>query len=140
MGDRNTYTVDTPIVTSGMARKMTAIGGTVSIVTGDLTLNKTVGMFRVPAGFTVVNHSGGCTDMDTNASPTAQFTIGVAGTASLFLAADSAPRTGAAFGAIARTGIGYRFDADTEILLTTSTASATAAAGTVTYFLEGYFD
>lgn len=140
MGDRNAYSNDTPVVTSGMTRKMTAIGGAIPIITTDLTLNKTVGLFKVPAGFTVVNHSGGSTDMDTNATPTAQFTIGIAGNASLFLAADSAPRTGAAFGAIARAGIGYRFDAETEITLTTSTASATAAAGTVTYFLEGYFD
>lgn len=140
MGDRNAYSNDTPAVSYGMARKTMAIGGTVSIVTGDLTLNKTVGLFKVPAGFTVVNHSGGCTDMDTNATPTAQFTIGVAGTAALFLAADSAPRTGVAFGAIARGGIGYRFDTETEILLTTSTAAATAAAGTVTYYLEGYLD
>ncbi len=35
---------------------------------------------------------------------------------------------------------GYQYTAETEILWTTTTASATAAAGTVTIYLVGYLD
>lgn len=140
MADRNAYSINTPVLTPGQARKLTAIGGAVSLVTGDLALNKTTALFVAPAGFTVVHHVGTITDIDTNGSPAVVFTIGDATDADRFVTTSTAGQAGGSLAAIATTGVNYRFTADTEIVFTATTAAATAAAGTLTYFLFGYFD
>jgi hypothetical protein len=141
MGDRNAYTNATPVVSPGHARKMTAIGGAIPLLTTDLTLNRTTGLFVAPAGFTVVGHAGYVTDLDTNGTPLLSIVIGDATDNDRFLTASTAGRTGGDVGALALvTGLNFRFTADTEIVLTATAAAATAAAGTLTYFLFGYFD
>jgi len=141
MADRNAYSATTPTLGAGEARKLHAIGGSVAIVTADLAINKTVALFKVPAGFTVVGHEGHVTDMDSNGSPALVFTIGDATDPDRLLTTSTAAQAGGAVAAMApTTGLGYRFTEETEIVWTTTTAAATAAAGTVKYFVIGYFD
>lgn len=138
MADRQAYDTATPIVTAGHARQLVALGGAVSLATGDLALNATTGLFKVPNGFTVVDLLGKITDVDTNAAPALVFDIGDAGAAGRFLSGSTAGQAGGALGAIAVAGLNYTFTADTEIVFKATTAAATAAAGTLTVWLIGY--
>ena len=139
MADRNAWTTATPTVGKGFSRQIQALGGAVSLVAGDLALNKTVSLFKVPANFTIVNASVYVTDMDTDGSPALVFSIGDATTAARIVSVSTAGQAGGAATIVAGLN-GYRYTAETEILWTTTTASATAAAGTVTIFLTGYID
>lgn len=140
MADRTAYVAGTPVLGQGNARKSHVIGGQVALVAGDLALNKTTALFKAPAGFTVTDIVGKVDDLDTNGVPTLQFTIGDAGNAARFLAASTAGQAGGALGSIATAGLGYRFTADTEIVLTATAAAATAAAGNITLYVRGFFD
>ena len=139
MADRNAWTTATPTVGKGFSRQIQALGGAVSLVAGDLALNKTVSLFKVPANFTIVNASVYVTDMDTNGSPALVFSIGDATTAARIVSVSTAGQAGGA-ATIVATFPPYTYTAETEILWTTTTAAATAAAGTVTIFLTGYID
>ena len=139
MADRNAWTAATPTVGKGFARQLQAFGGQISLVTGDLALNKTVSLFKVPANFTIVNASVYVTDMDTDGSPALVFSIGDATTAARIVSVSTAGQAGGAATIVAGLN-GYQYTAETEILWTTTTAAATAAAGTVTIFLTGYID
>lgn len=141
MADRNAYAANAVTIGAGNMRQMHAIGTSVSLATGDLALNKTVALFKAPAGFTVVDHMGYVTDIDTNGTPAVVFTIGDSGSANRFLTTSTAGQAGGAIAALVpSTGLGYRFTSDTEIVWTTTTAAATAAAGTFTYYMFGFFD
>lgn len=139
MADRTAYDTTDPIVTPGMAGKLTAIGGAITIATGDLALNATTGLFKVAKGFNVVHLIGKITDVDTGGSAALVFDIGVTGNTNLFVAASTAGQAGGAV-SLSTEGIGYHFDADGEVFMTATTAAATAAAGTLTLYLIGYFD
>ena len=139
MADRTAWTTATPTVGKGWSRQIQALGGAIPLVTGDLALNKTVSLFKVPANFTVVNASVFVTDMDTNGSPALVFSIGDANTAARIVSVSTAGQAGGSATIVAGLN-GFQFTAETEILWTTTTASATAAAGTVTIFIHGYID
>jgi hypothetical protein len=143
MADRKAYDIYQPIVTNGHARALHALGGSVSILAADLGLNDTVGLFKVPAGFTVLWSSGDVTDLDTNGAPALTFTIGDADGTDDFdrlLTTSTAGQAGGVLAALPAAGVGYTYTADTEIVLTVTAAAATAAAGTLTFWLFGYFD
>lgn len=139
MADRTAWTTATPTVGKGWSRQIKALGGAIPLVTGDLALNKTVSLFKVPANFTIVSASVYVTDMDTNGSPALVFSVGDGTTAARIVSVSTAGQAGGAATIVA--GLpGYQYTAETEILWTTTTASATAAAGTVTVYLVGYLD
>lgn len=140
MADRKAYDIYAPILGEGHARSLKALGGAIAILAADLALNNTVGLFKAPKGFTLVDAFGFPTDMDTNGAPTLLITIGDSGSANRFLTSSNAAQSGAALAALATTGRGYKFTADTEIVLTVTAAAATAAAGTLTYFMVGFMD
>jgi hypothetical protein len=140
MAYRAAYNINEPIVGAGGARQVAALGGVYSLVAADLATSNTVGLFKVPKGFTVTGILGKVDDLDTNGSPALLFTLGDSGAAARFLASSNAGQSGAVLGALPVAGIGYTFTADTEILMTVATGAATAAAGTITIFLLGYFD
>jgi len=140
MADRTIWTAATPTVGRGNARNLKALGGAFAIATGDLALNKTTSLFKVPANFTVVSVDAYATDMDTGGSPALVFSVGDSGSASRVIATSTAAQAGGAPTIGVATIIGYQFTAETEILLTCTTAAATAAAGTLTLFLNGYID
>lgn len=139
MADRNAWTTATPTVGKGFARQVQVFGGAIALVTGDLALNKTVSLFKVPNNFVITRAEVYVTDMDTNSTPTIAFSIGDATTAARIVSASTAAQAGGAATIVATLPY-YQYTAETEILWTTTTAAATAAAGTVYVSLYGYID
>lgn len=140
MGDRNVY----PLNQAGRgseagSRKVFGVRGA-AVLTTDLALNRTIGLCVVPAGFVVTGHTLVISDVDTNGTPTHAFTIGDAASANRLATTATTGQAGGTLTTLAATGLYYKFPADTEVILTTTTASATAAAGTITYQLEGYME
>lgn len=139
MADRNVYT-QPQVGALGFGGTMKRFGtnGAVALATTDLTLNKTVGLFVVPKGFVLTSLSVTVTDMDTNGTPTIAFQIGDNSVADRFVAAATTAQAGGTNTTLNSTGVRYAFTDDTEIVWKTSTAAATAAAGTVTVDFFGY--
>jgi hypothetical protein len=139
MGDRNVYPLNGPGRGDAGTRKVIGVRGA-AILTTDLTLNRTVGLCVVPAGFVVTGHTVVVTDLDTGGSPAVAFTIGDAGDPDRLATAATTAQAGGTLTTLAAAGLYYKYTTDTEIYWTTSTAAATAAAGTITYQLEGYME
>lgn len=138
MADRTIWSAAIPTPGPGNVRKAYVFGDAFAIATGDLALNKTVGLFKVPKGFVVTGVKAYVTDMDTNGSPAVVFSVGDAGSASRVIATSTSAQAGGSPTIADSTILGYQFTAETEILWTTTTASATAAAGTFTFYMTGY--
>ena len=122
----------------GAARTKKVFGGTVNLLATDLVTTAQTALFRVPAGFVAQSLYAAASDMDTNGTPTLALNIGDAGSAARLLSASTIGQAGTSTSTIATTGAYYQFTADTDILLQPSTNSATAAAGTITVYLEGF--
>ncbi|MBR0868925.1 hypothetical protein JQ633_01035 [Bradyrhizobium tropiciagri] len=122
----------------GFARTKKVFGGTVNILAADLVTTNQVALFRVPAGFVAQGLFASATDMDTNGSPTLTLNIGDSGSAARLLSASNIGQAGTSTSTIATTGSYYQFTADTDILLQPAANAATAAAGTITVYLEGF--
>lgn len=122
----------------GFARTKKVFGGTVSLATTDLVTTAQVAVMKVPAGFTATNLYAAASDMDTNGSPTLALNLGDAGSANRLLSASNIGQAGTSTSTIATTGAYYTYTADTDIILQPSTNAATAAAGTLTVYLEGF--
>lgn len=121
----------------GFARTMKCFGSDVAMLTTDLALNKTVGLFTVPKGFVLTSISVTADDLDTG-SAALTFDIGDTGDADRFVAASTTAQAGGTTTTLASTGLNYEFAADTEIIWTTHAAAATAAAGNVKVRFFGY--
>ena len=124
----------------GTARTKKTLGvAGVALATTDVNqTTNNIALFRVPAGFTVTGLYASATDMDTGGSPTLAINIGDSGSANRFLAASNIGATGISTSTVAATGLYYTFTADTDILFACNAAAATAAAGTITVYLEGF--
>lgn len=141
MATRNAYTKGNPPVTGhGASRTQKGLTAVVALVATDLTLGQTVGVMRVPAGFTVTSLRADITDVDAGATPTHAFQLGDATVADRLITANTAGQNGGSVTTLAGTGFLYRFPAETEIVLTSSTAAATGAAGTLSLALHGFID
>jgi len=140
MPDRTIYTAPLAFPGSGLARQMNAFGGVFPLLTTDLALNRTVGLFVVPKGFILQSWSGSVPDLDTNGTPTLAFSLGDSGSAGRFIAASTKGQAGhhIADADLLSAARGYEFTADTEILWTTTTAAATAAAGSLILYMHGW--
>ena len=137
MANRNDYTQPQAGL-QGFARTGKVYGRRVNLATTDLALNATVAGFVVPRGFIVTGIIAVATDMDTNGSPTLALSVGDAGSATRFLSSSTIGQAGRSTQTLASTGLLYEFTADTEIVITASTAAATAAAGTLDLYLVGF--
>ena len=137
MANRNDYTQPQAGL-QGFARTDKVYGRRVNLATTDLALNATVAGFVVPRGFIVTGIIAVATDMDTNGSPTLALSVGDAGSATRFLSSSTIGQAGTSTQTLASTGLLYEFTADTEIVITASTAAATAAAGTLDLYLVGF--
>lgn len=137
MANRNDYTQPQAGL-QGFARTGKVYGRRVNLATTDLALNATVAGFVVPRGFIVTGIIAVATDMDTNGSPTLALSVGDAGSATRFLSSSTIGQAGTSTQTLASTGLLYEFTADTEIVITASTAAATAAAGTLDLYLVGF--
>lgn len=122
----------------GEARNLKSIGGTISMATTDLAANATVGAFVVPTGFTPLQIAVVASDMDSGGSPALAFKIGDAGDDDRLLASSTIGQAGGTATTLATAGYRYTYTADTEVLITIGTASATAVAGTIDISLVGY--
>ena len=137
MANRNDYTQPQAGL-QGFARTGKVYGRRVNLATTDLALNATVAGFVVPRGFIVTGIIAVATDMDTNGSPTLALSVGDAGSATRFLSSSTIGQAGTSTQTLASTGLLYEFTAHTEIVITASTAAATAAAGTLDLYLVGF--
>lgn len=124
---------------TGFGRTMKCFGNDVALLTTDLAVSRTVGLFTVPAGFVLTSLSVVVPDLDTGGSPALTFAIGDTGDTDRYIATGAT--TGQAGGTnttLASTGLNYEFTVETEIVWTTVVAAATAAAGTIKPRFFGY--
>jgi hypothetical protein len=117
---------------------MKCFGADVPLVTGDLALNKTVGLFVVPAGFVLTSLSVVVPDLDSGGSAALVFAIGDAGDDDRFITGATTGQAGGTNATVAATGLNYEFTADTEIVWKATTAADTPAAGTIKPRFFGY--
>lgn len=138
MPDRRAYTQPQQ-GQQGFAATMKRYGcSAIALATTDLTLNATVGLFKVPVGFVLTSLSVTVTDMDTNVSPALVFAIGDSVDDDRFVTGATTAQAGGTTTTLAAAGIRYAFTAETEIVFKATTAAATAAAGTITVDFFGY--
>lgn len=122
----------------GFARTKKVFGGAIALLTTDEVTGNTVALMRVPAGFIVTGVYLALTDIDSNGSPTTAVTLGDAGSANRLVASSTIGQAGGSTTTLQSGGLYYQYTADTDILLTFGTGSATAVAGTCTCYLEGF--
>ncbi len=122
----------------GFARTKKVLGGLVNLLATDVALAAQTSIMKVPAGFTATNLYASATDMDTNGSPTLALSIGDSGSLVRLLSSSTIGQAGTSTSTIATTGLYYTFPVDTDIILSATTGSATAVAGTLTCYLEGF--
>jgi len=137
MADRTAYG-QPQVGNQGFARTMKCLGSDTALVTGDLALNKTVGLFVVPNGFVLTSLSVVVPDLDSGGAAALVFAIGDAVDDDRFITGATTGQAGGTNTTLAATGLNYEFKADTEIVWKTTTASATAAAGTIKPRFFGY--
>lgn len=140
MGDRNIYALNgAGRGSEAGVRKVLGVRNA-ALLTTDLALNRTVGLCVVPAGFVVTGATTVISDVDTNGSPTHAFSVGILSTPALIHAIATTGQAGGTLTTLAAAGLYYKFPVDTEVFMTSTTAAATAAAGTITFQLEGYME
>lgn len=122
----------------GFARTNKTFGRRVALATTDLTTGSVVEAFMVPAGFTVTGIIAVASDMDSNGSPTLALSVGDSGSSTRHLSSSNIGQAGTSTQTLAATGLLYTYTADTKILVTATTGSATAAAGTLDLYLQGF--
>lgn len=109
-----------------------------TLATGALALNKTSRILRVPKGFILTGFRFRIGDADSNGAPAYVFSIGDAGSANRIATTQTTGQAGGEITALNDTGFLYEFTADTDILLTSTTAAATAQAAAFKIALQGY--
>jgi len=122
----------------GGARNQKVYGRRVNLAAADLATGAVVAAFRVPAGFTVTGIIAVASDMDTNGSPTLALSVGDAASGTRYLSSSTIGQAGTTTQTLASTGLLFAYTADTDILVTATTGSATAAAGTLDLYLTGF--
>jgi hypothetical protein len=137
MPDRNAFT-QPQIGGQGFARTMKCLGSDTALLTTDLALNRTVGLFMAPKGFVLTSLSVVVPDLDTNGAPALVFAIGDASDDDRFITAATTGQAGGTNTTLAATGLNYEFAEDTLIVWKSTTAAATAAAGTIKPRFFGY--
>lgn len=122
----------------GFSRNMKAFGRRVTLAAADLVTAQIVEAFVVPVGFIATGIIAVATDMDSNGSPTLALSVGDSGSATRFLSSSTIGQAGTTTQTLASTGLLFEFTADTKILVTATTGSATAVAGTLDLYLTGF--
>jgi hypothetical protein len=147
MANRIAYPISAPYTVPwhGAQRIMKVYGPSLGtpITAADVgTINNTVALFTVPKGFTLVGMHIDVTRMDTNGAPTLTLDLGDASSPQrLIPASNIAQSAEAELNVTLPAGaLGFRYLADTDIVLTVHSPAATAQAGTFTCFLFGFID
>ena len=115
----------------------TTTPGSLAVTVADFnTSGNSVSVFRVPAGFTVTGLNVTLPALDSGATLT--LSLGDAASLTRFLNASTVGRAGGSITALAG-GSYFTYPVDTDILLTSTAAATTGAAGTITnFYLEGF--
>ncbi len=131
------------VVSQGWSRNEVVAVASVAMTTAMLdNANDDVGLFWVPAGAVITGIVAGATDMD---SATALLIdIGDSADEDRLLAASNIGQTGVSSNTLARTGVLYKYTAQTQIRAYINTAAGTPVAGTrnvvLRYFIDPDFD
>ncbi len=121
----------------GFYREEMALGGTFAITAAHVTtINNTVALFTAPKSFTVTGIAMDNTQMDSSTGLT--ISIGDAGSAIRLVSSSTGWRAAAYSTALVAGALGYKFTADTPILVTMTAAATTPVAGTLVFYLKGH--
>jgi hypothetical protein len=145
--NRIAYPISAPYTVPwhGAVRSMKVFGpslGTPITAADVTTVNDTVALFTVPKGFTLVGMHIDVTRMDTNGAPTLTLDLGDTASPQRLLAASTIAQAAESEANVTLPAgaLGFRYPADTDIVLTVHAAAATPQAGTFTCFLFGFID
>ena len=94
----------------------------------------------VPKGFRLMGATLESTDIDTNGSPTVAINVGDSGSGSRIFSGATVGQAGTLSSAIATTGHGFLYTADTVVTGSIPTGPATGATGTLYLSLWGRFE
>ncbi len=121
------------------AGSLSVISSSISMTASALGLNAVSRVLWVPAGFTLWGVAVNLPDLDSGGSPALVWDLGHSDDQDGIIAGSSVGQAAGQLNTddMAVAGMGYTFTADTDILWTTTTAAATAAAGTVKLALFG---
>jgi len=113
------------------------VPGSIAVIGTDFNgAGNSVSAFRVPAGFTVTGINVTFPALDAGATLT--MSIGDAASTTRFVNASTTARAGGSVTALGG-GSYFTYPTDTDILLTSTAAATTPAAGTITnFYLEGF--
>jgi hypothetical protein len=124
----------------GVARQKIALVAKVAVTTGMLdNADDEVGLVWVPKGFVVTGVAFYSTDVDSGTAAI-KFDVGDDSSNGRLLAAITAGQSAGSSTALAATGFLYKYTARTLIKAYVNTAADTAAAGTISFMLEGFVD
>lgn len=136
MATRQDYT-QPQVGNQGFARTNKTLGRRVTMLATDLVTGAVVKAFVVPKGFVVTGIIAVATDMDTGTVALA-LSVGDSGSSTRYLSSSTIGQAGTSTQTLASTGLLYENTADTEILVTATTGSNVAAAGTIDLYLVGF--
>jgi hypothetical protein len=142
MGDRNVYGLNQAGRGSEAgARKVFGVRSA-AVLTTDTAINRTIGLCTAPANFVVTGFTLVMPDVDSNGTPLHAFVLGDAALNNRLATTATTGQAGGTLTTLAATGLYFKYLADTEIILTTTVASATAQASAngLTFQLEGYME
>lgn len=124
-----------PNVVNGMMPFYWEVSITTAAANGD-----TFDFGTVPKGFRLLGATLESTDIDTNGTPTVTINVGDSGDADRIFVAATVGQAATLSSAIATTGFGYLYTADTVITGIIPTGPATGATGTLYLALWGRYE
>lgn len=129
------------VIGQGGSRNLVTDTVTVALTTAMIdNANDEVELLWVPKGAVFDSAVISATDMDTNNSPTLAIDVGDDGDEDRIFAASAVAQAGTLSAAWARTAHGYKWTTATKIKAYIQTASATAAAGSITFTIRYFVD
>jgi len=129
-----------PTYGPGVARQKIALVAKVAVTTGMLdNADDEVGLVWVPKGFVVTGVAFYATDVDSGTAAI-KFDVGDDGDEDRLLAAITTGQSAGSSVALAAARFLYKYTARTLIKAYVNTAADTAAAGTISFLLEGFVD
>lgn len=120
--------------TSTDSNSVVCVGETIAVGSGDTTLNKLLGAgVNIPKNAQIVGFVLDSDQLDSNGTPLVSLSIGDAGSDARIMASSTVARAGGVNVTPAKGAIGYTYTAETLVQVKVKAASATAAAGNLSY-------
>ena len=123
----------------GPWRAMKIMGSVIPLLAADVgTINNTVQLFKVPAGFTLISFR---MEIPTSLAASAlTLSLGDLLLATRLLNASTLGVAGGQLAVLPAGVLGYKYPTETDILLTVAAAAVTPAAGTIALYMGGFID